>query len=321
MNDKLVTFDPSEFLWTTKYRPATVNDIILPKALKKTFQAFVDDGNIPNLLLAGTSGTGKTTVAKAMCNQLGIDWIMINGSMNGNIDTLRTTIQDFASTVGLNPGRKMVILDECDYLNANSTQPALRGFMEEFGRNCGFILTCNLKNRIIEAVHSRCSVIDFVIPTDEKASLASEFMHRVESILSMENVEYEPSVVAQVITNYFPDWRRVLSELQRYSRLGAINTGMLSVGLDDASFDSLIASLKNKQWNEMRKWVGQHRDVESNVLLRKFYDQAQGVIVQSTIPTLVLLLAEAQYKLQFSADSEICLVAFLTQVMTEVQFK
>lgn len=320
MSNDVISFDPKEFLWTTKYRPSTVAEVILPADLKATFQGYVDDKNIPNLLLCGGPGSGKTTVAKAMCSQLNIDWLMINGSMNGNIDTLRTTIQDFASTVSLNNGRKMVIVDEADYLTPQ-TQAAMRGFMEDFASNCGFILTCNLKNRVIDALHSRCAVIDFVIPTTERSKLAMEFLARIESILKAEKVEYQESVLIQLISNHFPDWRRVLSELQRYSRTGAINTGVLAVGVDDKSFRLLIADIKGRKWNEMRKWVGEHRDMEPIVFLRKFYDQAQEVVVQSTIPALVLLLAETQYKLQFSADSEICLVAFLTQVMSEVQFK
>ena len=217
-----------DFLWVEKYRPKTVEDTILPVDLKRTFQNFVDQGNIPNLILAGSAGVGKTTIARAMLEQLGCDYIVINGSMNGNIDTLRNEILSFASSMSFSGGRKYVILDEADYLNANSTQPALRNFMEEFSKNCGFILTCNFRNRIIDPLHSRCSVIDFKIGKADMAKLAAQFFKRVITILDSENVKYEQQVVAEVINKHFPDWRRVLNELQRYSATGAIDTGLLT---------------------------------------------------------------------------------------------
>ena len=235
------------FLWTEKYRPKTVADTILPPDLRKVFQQFVDQKNVPNLLLTGSSGVGKTTVAKAMLEELGCDYIVINASMNGNIDTLRYDIQNFASAMSLQGGRKYVILDEADYLNANSTQPALRNFMEEYSKNCGFILTCNFKNRIIEALHSRCSVIDFKISKKDSVKLAEQFYKRVDKILKAEKVEYEPAAVAEVIKKYYPDWRRVLNELQRYSALGKIDTGILT-NMQEANISELIKQMKDKNF-------------------------------------------------------------------------
>ena len=228
-----------EFLWVEKYRPHKVADTILPPSLQATFQQFVDDGSIPNLLLSGRAGVGKTTIARAMLDQLGCDYIVINGSMHGNIDTLRTDILNFASTVSFTGGRKYVILDEADYLNPNSTQPALRNFMEEYSKNCGFILTCNFKNKLIDPLISRCSVIDFVIPKEDKPKLAVKFYKRVQDILRAENVEFNPQAVAGVIEKHFPDWRRVLNELQRYAATGKIDTGILA-NLQEDSFKSLI---------------------------------------------------------------------------------
>jgi DNA polymerase III delta prime subunit len=309
-----------DFLWVEKYRPKTIEDTILPEELKKTFQQFVDQKNIPNLLLTGTAGVGKTTVARAMLEELESDYIVINGSMNGNIDTLRTTIQNFASSVSFTGGRKYVILDEADYLNANSTQPALRNFMEEYSKNCGFILTCNFKNRIIEPLHSRCSVVEFKINKNDMPKLAMQFMKRVCSILTSENVEFDKAVIAEIITKHFPDWRRVLNELQRYSATGKIDSGIL-VNISDESFKKLISYLKNKKFTEMRKWVGENSDMDSSELFRKLYDNASDAMDKQSIPQLVLHLAKYQYQASFVADQEINLVACLTEILADCEFK
>jgi DNA polymerase III delta prime subunit len=309
-----------EFLWTQLYRPRKIEDCILPKSLKDTFQEFVKQGNVPNLLLCGTQGTGKTTVARALCEELGFDVLEINGSMNGGIDTLRNEIKNFASTISFSGSRKAVILDEADYLNAQSTQPALRNFMEEFSKNCAFILTCNFKNRIIEPLHSRCSVIEFKIPQKEKQSLAAQFYKRVLHILKEENIEFEPAVVAQLITTHFPDWRRVLNELQRYSATGKIDTGILT-NLKDESFKVLIDALKERNFNSMRKWVGENSDTEPSAFFRKFYDSAHNYMTAKSIPPLVLLLAKYQYQAAFVADQEINTSAFLTEVMIDAEWQ
>lgn len=309
-----------QFLWVEKYRPKTIAEAILPQSLKAVFQQFVDQGNIPNLILSGSAGVGKTTVARAMLEELGCDYIVINGSMNGNIDTLRNDIKSFASSVSLAGGRKYVILDEADYLNANSTQPALRNFMEEFSKNCGFILTCNFKNRIIEPLHSRCSVIDFVIPNAEKPKMAAHFFKRVLDILSKENVEYEQKAVAALIEKHFPDWRRVLNELQRYASTGKIDTGILS----DISSDnilSVVKLLKDKNFTEVRKWVAMNSDMDTATFYRKLYDEASNYLKPNSVPQLVLTLAEYQYKAAFVADQEINTAACLTEIMVECEFK
>ena len=308
-----------EVLWTEKYRPRTIADCILPKDIKKTFQAFIDSGTIPNLLLTGTQGTGKTTAAKAMCEQLQCDYIVINGSMNGGIDTLRNEIQQFASTMSFSGGRKMVILDEADYLNAQSTQPALRNFMEEFSKNCGFILTCNFKSRIIEPLHSRCSIVEFKIPPKEKPLLASEFYKRVLNILEKEQVESNRNVVGELIARHFPDWRRVLNELQRYSVSGKIDSGIL-VNLSDEHFTQLITILKDRRFNDMRKWVAESNDIEPAVLFRKIYDSLSVILKGTSIPQAILILADYQYKAAFVADQEINLVACLSQLMAECEY-
>ena len=305
-----------DFLWVEKYRPHKIEDCILPESLKSTFSEFVKQGSIPNLLLTGSQGTGKTTVARAMCEELGLDYIEINGSMNGGIDTLRTEIKNFASTISFTGTRKMVILDEADYLNAQSTQPALRNFMEEFSKNCGFILTCNFKNRIIEPLHSRCSVIEFKIPSSQKPKLAAQFHKRACGILEQEGVEFDKAVVAEVVTKHFPDWRRVLNELQRYSATGKIDSGILA-NLGEENFKGLVDLLKNKRFNDMRKWVSENLDTEPTAFFRKFYDMASTYMKPNSIPQLVLLLGRYQYQSAFVADQEINTVAFLTEVMVE----
>ena len=309
-----------QFLWVEKYRPKTIADTILPADLKKIFQQFVDQENIPNLLLTGSAGVGKTTVARAMLEQLGCNYIVINGSMNGNIDTLRTEIQNFASTVSFTGGRKYVILDEADYLNANSTQPALRNFMEEFSKNCGFILTCNFKNRIIEPLHSRCSVIEFKIAKKDMPDLAGQFMKRVKNILASENVEYDNEAVAALIMRYLPDWRRVLNELQRYAATGRIDSGIL-VNMSDESFKKLIGYMKAKEFSNVRKWVGENSDTDTTVLFRKLYDTASEVITKDSIPQLILHIAKYQYQAAFVADHEINLVACLLEILVDCEFK
>ena len=309
-----------EFLWVEKYRPNRLEDCILPDELKNTFQQFINQQNIPNLLLSGSAGVGKTTVAKAMLEELGADYIVVNGSLHGNIDTLRTEIMNFATTVSFSEGRKYVILDEADYLNPQSTQPALRNFMEEYSKNCGFILTCNFKNRIIEPLQSRCSVIDFLFPKKLAPSLAGSFFTRVKTILEEEQVKYDEKVLAEIIQRHFPDWRRVLNELQRYSVSGIIDIGILSNSSQNA-FKSLIALLKGKQFSDMRKWVAQNIDSDPTSIMRQLYDSSSEVIKPSSIPQLVLLIGEYQYKSAFVADQEVNLVAFLTQVMADVEFK
>ena len=309
-----------DFLWVEKYRPHTIADTVLPPNLQATFQQFVNDRSIPNLLLTGRAGVGKTTVARAMLDQLGADYIVINGSMHGNIDTLRTDILNFASTVSFSGGRKYVILDEADYLNPNSTQPALRNFMEEYSRNCGFILTCNFKNKLIDPLISRCSVIEFAIPKEDKPKLAMRFYKRVIEILKKETVEAEPKAVAGVIEKHFPDWRRVLNELQRYSVTGKIDVGILT-NLQEDSFKQLVVFLKNKEFSNVRKWVGENSDIDTTTFFRKFYDQASDLMDSPSIAQLVLILAKYQYQSAFVADHEINIAACMTEVMVECTFK
>jgi DNA polymerase III delta prime subunit len=309
-----------DFLWVEKYRPKTVEDTILPADLKVTFQEFVNQKNVPNLILSGGPGVGKTTIAKAMLDELGCSYIIINGSMNGNIDTLRNEIKNFASTVSFSGGRKYVILDEADYLNPQSTQPALRNFMEEFSANCGFILTCNFLNRIIAPLHSRCSVVQFKINSKDKPKLASQFMKRVTGILQTEKVEFEDKAVAGVIMKYFPDWRRVLNELQRYSATGKIDTGILT-NIGDDNIKSLITVLKEKDFTAMRKWVAENLDNEPTVLFRRIFDGCNEYLNANSVPQMILFLGEYQYKSAFVADQEINFVAFLTEVMASCEFK
>ena len=310
-----------EFLWVEKYRPQRVKDTILPDSLKKTFQQFVDQDNVPNLLLTGRAGVGKTTIAKAMLEEIGADYIVINGSMNGNIDTLRVEIANFASTVSFSGGRKYVILDEADYLNPNSTQPALRNFMEEFSKNCGFILTCNFKNRIIEPLHSRCSVVEFAIPKSEKQAIAGQFYKRVCKILETENVEYDKSTVAELVKTYFPDWRRVLNELQRYSSTGRIDSGILANKSSD-NISTLVNLMKDRNFTEVRKWVGENTDIDSTVLYRSLYDVLPPKVGSTqSVADAIIILAEYQYKEAFVADAEINRVAALATLMAEVEWK
>ncbi len=307
-------------LWVEKYRPSKISDTILTEDLKTTFQKFVDDEYIPNLLLSGGPGIGKTTVAKAMLNEIGATYMMINGSEESGIDVLRNKIKNFASTVSMDGKRKFVILDEADYLNPQSTQPALRGFMEEFHKNCGFILTCNFKNRIIEPLHSRCSVIEFKIPTSDKPKLAGEFFKRVQDVLKTEGVQFEPKAVAGVVEKHFPDWRRVLNELQRYSASGAIDAGIL-VNVSETNLKDLVTFLKEKDFKSIRKWVANNLDNDPSRVYRKIYDILYEEIEPSTVPHLVLSVADYQYKSAFVADQEINMLAFMIEIMTQVKFK
>jgi DNA polymerase III delta prime subunit len=308
------------FLWVEEYRPKDVGSCVLPKNLKDTFTEFVESDNIPNLILSGGPGVGKTTIAKAMLDQIGATYMMINGSEESGIDVLRTKIKNFASTVSLEGGRKYLILDEADYLNPQSTQPALRGFMEEFHKNCGFILTCNYKNRLIEPLHSRCSVVEFSIPKSEKQNLSSEFMKRLISILDTEEIKYDKRVVAEVIKTHFPDWRRTLNELQRYSVSGTIDAGIL-VNLSDVNIKQLMTCMKNKEFTNVRKWVVDNLDNDPVHLLRSIYDNLYEYVDGSTIPHCVVVLGEYQYKSAFVADQEINIMACLTEIMGRAKFK
>jgi DNA polymerase III delta prime subunit len=310
----------NDFLWVEKYRPRTIADAILPDGLKQTFQKIIDTGELPNMLFTGTAGLGKTTVARALCNELDLDHIVINGSEEGNIDTLRTKIKQFASTVSLQGGYKVVILDEADYLNPQSFQPALRGFIEEFANNCRFILTCNFKNRIIEPLHSRCGVYEFNTTKKDMAQLMSNFMDRVTAILEAEKVECDKKILAQLIMKFAPDWRRVLNELQRYSiGSSSIDSGIL-VNISDKNYDDLFVYLKSKDFKKMRGWVVNNIDTDASAIFRAMYDRMSDKVEPQSIPQLVLILADYQYKNAFVADHELNVVACLTEVMANVQF-
>ena len=309
-----------DFLWVEKYRPVDIQSCVLPKALQKTLLEFVSNGDVPNCILSGGPGVGKTTAAKAMLDELGLTYMFVNGSEESGIDVLRTKIKNFASTVSLHGGRKYLILDEADYLNPQSTQPAMRGFMEEFHKNCGFIFTCNYKNRLIEPLHSRCSVVEFMIPNSEKQTLASEFMGRVITILDEQKVKYDKRVVAEVINKHFPDWRRVLNELQRYSVSGMIDAGIL-VNISEVNIRELMHSMKNKEFTNVRKWVVDNLDNDPVRLLRSIYDHMYDYVDGSSIPHLVVVLGEYQYKSAFVADQEINMLACLTEIMARGKFK
>ena len=309
-----------QLLWTEKYRPKTVEDCILPDAIKTTFQEYVKSGNIPNLLLSGSAGVGKTTIAKALCNEVGCDFIIINGSDESGIDVLRNKIKNYASSVSLSGGRKVIIIDEADYLNPNSTQPALRGAIEEFAGNCSFIFTCNQKNRIIEPIHSRCAVIEFKIQNGQKAKMASAFFKRVEWILGEEKITYDREVIAALITKHFPDNRRILNELQRYSASGTIDNGILS-NIADINLAELIKTIKDKDFGSMRKWVTQNLDNDPVRIYRKIYDSLYDNLKPNSIPNAVMILAKYQYQAAFVADQEINLVACLTEFMVELELK
>ena len=310
----------TDFLWVEEYRPKTIDDCILPASLKTLFQSFIDKGEISNMLFSGTPGVGKTTVAKALCEQMNCDWIMINGSEEGGIDVLRNKIKNFASTVSLSGGKKVVILDEADYLNPQSTQPALRGFVEEFHKNCRFILTCNFKNRIIEPLHSRFSNIEFKINNKEKPQLQTQLYNRATFILKKQNIEYEDKALIGLITKHFPDFRKLINELQRYSVSGAIDAGIL-VNISDENLKSLTSHLKAKEFGDMRKWVVNNLDNDPVKIFRKIYDSLNTTLQPETIPHAILIIADYQYKSAFVADQEINLVACLTELMSQVKFK
>ena len=305
-------------LWTEKYRPQTVEDCILPDRLKKPFQEYVNQKEIPNLLLSGGAGVGKTTIAKAMCNEIGCDFMVINGSDESGIDTFRTKIKNYASSMSLSGGRKVIIIDEADYLNPNSTQPALRNAIEEFAGNCSFIFTCNYKNRIIDPLHSRCAVIDFGLKNGEKAKMAAAFFKRIQTILQSESIDADDKVLAELIKKHFPDFRRVLNELQRYSQFGKIDTGILTQ-IADVSIDELTKSISSKDFASIRRWVATH-EIDSTVLYRKIYDSLYDVMKPQSIPQAVIILADYQYKAAFVADQEVNTVACLTELMVSCEF-
>ena len=309
-----------DYLWVEKFRPQTVDDCILPNSIKETFEQMVSTGEAQNLLLSGGAGCGKTTIAKALCNELDSDYIMINCSEDGNIDTLRTKIRNFASSVSISGGKKIVILDEFDYANAQSMQPALRGFIEEFSKNCRFILTCNFKNRIIEPIHSRCTCIEFRIPNQDKPKLASAFLDRCKNILDEEGIGYDEKVLAELILKHFPDFRRILNELQRYSVAGTIDTGILTQ-IGEICTKNLITQMKEKNFTEVRRWVVQNLDNDTTRLFRNLYDGFYEYLEPQSIPNAILILAEYQYKDAFVADNEINTTACLVQLMVECDFK
>ncbi len=306
-------------LWTEKYRPKKIADCILPERLKTPFQEYVTQNNIPNLLLSGGAGVGKTTVAKAMCEEIGCDYLVINGSDESGIDTFRVKIKNFASSMSLAGGRKVIIIDEADYLNPNSTQPALRNAIEEFAGNCSFIFTCNFKNRIIDPLHSRCAVVDFTLKNNEKAQMATQFFKRIQSILQSENIEYEDKVVVELVKKHFPDFRRVINELQRYSQFGNIDSGVLAQ-IVDVSISDIVKYIKDKDFGAIRKWVASN-DVDAAVFFRKLYDNLYDVLKPQSIPQAVIILADYQYKQAFVADQEINTVACLTELMVGCEFK
>lgn len=313
------------FLWVEKYRPNDIDSCILPDALKATFKEFVDTGSLPNLLLAGGPGVGKTTLAKALCNEIGSDYMLINGSEDSGIDVLRTKIRNYASTVSFDQGSskefgKVIILDEADYLNPQSTQPALRGFIEEFSANCRFILTCNFKNRIIEPLHSRCSLVEFKINKSDKAKLANQFWKRVKNILEVEKIDSNDKVTQQVVMKYFPDWRRVLNELQRYSAGGVIDEGLLtSVG--EVNIKKLTDALRDKNFTTLRHWVTDNLDNDPSTIFRTIYNGLYEHAESNTIPQAIIHIADYQYKSAFVADQEINMVACLTALMCDCEWK
>ena len=310
-----------QYLWVEKYRPATIDECILPEGLKKTFKEYIATGELPTFLFSGTAGVGKTTVARALCNEVGADVLFINGSDEGrSIDMLRTTVKGFASTVSLTDAKKVVILDEADYMNAQSVQPALRGFIEEFSNNCRFIFTCNFKNKIIEPLHSRCAVIDFKIDNAEKPAIAAGFFKRVTQILKTEGVDFDTKVVVELINKHFPDYRRILNELQRYSVSGKIDAGLL-VNMSDESYKTLVGHLKDKDFKKTRQWIAQNSDIETSSLFNHLYDKATEYMEPPSIPTMVLVLADYQYKDAFVANHELNTMAAMTEIMMQCKFK
>jgi DNA polymerase III delta prime subunit len=309
-----------EFLWTEKYRPQTIEDCVIPERIKGVFQEFVNTKSIPNLMLTGTAGVGKTTVALAMCQEIGLNHIFINSSEERGIDTLRNKIKTYASTVSLTGGRKVIILDEADYITPEA-QAALRGSIEEFSNNCTFILTCNYKSRLIDAIHSRCSIIDFTLHQSEKPKMASLFFSRLVSILEKENVSFDKKALIEIIKKFFPDYRRTINELQRYSKTGSIGAGVVAQITDIRGIADLVRHLKDKNFSEMRKWVIHNLDVDHNIFYRKIYDSLFEYLKPETIPQAVIILSKYQYQSAFVADQEINLVACLTEIMVECDFQ
>ena len=312
----------SDFIWVEKYRPQTIEDCILPNNIKKTFKEFLNRGEIPNMLLAGPPGIGKTTVAKALCNELGVDFYVINGSDEGRfLDTVRNNAKNFASTVSLTSEakHKVIIIDEADN-TGNDVQLLLRAFIEEFAGNCRFIFTCNYKNKILEPLHSRCAVVDFSIRGKEKQQIAANFFQRLNFILEQERIETDKKVLIELINKHFPDWRRVLNECQRYSVAGKIDSGILAA-FSDVAVNDLIKNLKTKNFPEVRKWVNSNMDNDTSVLFRRIYDSLYESLVPNTIPAAVLIIAKYQYQMAFVADQEINMLACLTEVMVECEFK
>lgn len=317
----MIDHNTDHFLWVEKYRPAKIADCILPDSSKEIAEGFISQGRLPNIILSGGAGMGKTTLAKAMCNEVGADWIIINGSDEGRtIDTLRTKVYNFASTVSFSDAKKVVIIDEADYMNPQSVQPAMREFMERFSNNCTFILTCNYKNRIIEPLHSRCKVLDFKILKSDKPKLATTFFKRVAQILDNEKVEYDKKVIAELINKFFPDFRRCLNELQSYSVSGKIDAGIL-VNVSEESYNELFKHLKEKKFNDMRKWVADHSDEDTVSIYSTIYSRGMELLDPKSIAPFILTLARYQYQDAFAANKEINTVAFLTELMGEVRWK
>lgn len=316
-----ITTNDNQFIWVEKYRPSTIDECILPEHIKNTFKDYIKKGQLPTFLLDGTAGVGKTTIAKALCNEVGAEYLFINGSDEGrSIDILRTTVRGFASSVSLYDQPKIVIIDEADYMNAQSVQPALRGMIEEYSANCRFIFTCNFKNRIIEPLRSRCTLVDFRLDNKDKAEMAKQFFKRTTQILKLENIEFDAKVVAEIITKYFPDYRKVLSELQRYSVSGKIDSGIL-VNLSEESYKELFRLMKDKDWKNTRSWVAKNSDVETSTLFRQFYDNAVNLLEPQSIPGMVIVLGDYDYKSAFVADKEINIMCAMTEIMTNCKFK
>ena len=308
------------FLWVEKYRPKTIDQCILSDTIKGTLEDLVKEEKVPNLMFTGPAGVGKTTVARAICDMTNSDYIIINGSDEGRmIDTLRTKMTQFCSTISLQGGRKVVIIDEADYMNPDSVQPAMRGFIEKFADNCSFIFTCNYKNRIIEPIHSRCAVVDFTLPKSEKPAIAQQFMIRCGVILTEENVEHDKNVIAALINKHFPDFRRVLNEMQRYSTSGTIDSGILA-NIGELNLNQLVTALREKNFPNMRQWVTSNVDNDPASVYRKIYDKLYEVVDKGSIPQAVLIIADYQYKSAFVADQEINLVACLIELMAECEF-
>lgn len=310
----------TQLLWVEKYRPHKIADTILPESMKKMFQEYVTKGEVPNMILAGGAGMGKTTVARAMCDELGLDHILINGSNEKNIDTLRTTIVGYASAVSLTGGRKVIIIDEADYLNPNSTQPAFRGVIEEFAGNCSFVFTCNYKNRIIDPLHSRCTVIDFRIDSTERPKLAGQFFKRVQQILTEQNIEYDKATVVELVKKHFPDFRRVLNELQRYSVSGKIDAGIFATE-SSSKIDDAIKFLIDKDFGNLRKWVGSNVDGDTDELMRSIYDKLYDILKPEFIPAAVVLIGRYMYQSAFCSDKQVNLMALFSEMMLELEFK